>query len=63
MFRHFDIGLSTSWGGFNNFAVGGLLGMHFKNIRFSFQSDDFTGFVAPDKTTGAGGGFIFQVLF
>ena len=63
MFRHFDIGVSMSFGGFNNFAVGGLLGMHFKHFRFSFQTDDFTGLIAPDNATGGGGGFIFQVLF
>ena len=63
VFRHLNLGLSASLGGFNDYAVGGLLGLQFKNVRFSLQSDDLTGFIAPNKTTGAGAGFILQLLF
>lgn len=63
VFWYFNTGLSFSLGGFNNYAVGGLLGLHFKNIQFSIQSDDMTGLIAPDRTTGAAAGFILQVLF
>lgn len=61
--RHLLIGASASWGGFNNFAVGGIVGVHFQHFRFSVQSDDFTGLIFPDSATGGGGGFIIQVLF
>ena len=62
IFRHFVGGLSVSLGGFNNYGVGGLIGINFANFRFSIQSDDFTGFFAPEKTTGAGAGFLLQLL-
>jgi hypothetical protein len=63
VYRHLLIGASASWGGFNNFALGGILGVHFKHFRFSAQSDDFTGLLFPDYGTGGGGGFVFQLLF
>jgi hypothetical protein len=63
MFKHFLFGFSASYGGFSNFVLGGLIGMHWKHFRFSFQSDDFTGLIFPDSGTGGGGGFIFQMLF
>ena len=61
--RHFLFGISTSVGGFNNFALGGIVGMHFKHFRFSFQSDDFTGLIMPEYGTAGGGGFLFQLRF
>jgi hypothetical protein len=60
--RHFLTGVSTTWGGFNNFAIGALAGMHFKHFRFSVQSDDITGLIFPESGTGGGLGFIFQYL-
>lgn len=62
VFKHVVYGFSTSFGGFNDVAVGGLLGLRFKHYRLSIQSDDFTGFIFPDKTTGAGFGLLFQIL-
>lgn len=61
--KHMVIGLSTSYGGFGAFALGGLVGAQFKNFRFSVQSDNFTGLILQDTATGGGGGFIFQYLF
>ena len=61
--RHFLFGVSTSVGGFNNFALGGIVGMHFKRFRFSFQSDDFTGLIFPELGTAAGGGVVFMLKF
>lgn len=63
LYHHFVFGISTTIGGFNDLALGGIVGVEFKNFRFSFQSDDLTGFLLPNKATGAAGGFIFQVLF
>ena len=63
LFEHFNIGLSTSVGGFNNFGIGGLIGLQYEHFRFSIQSDDLTGFIAPENTTGAGVGIVFQMLF
>jgi len=62
MFRHLHFGISTSWGGFKDFSLGALLGLQFKHFRFGAHSDDLTGLIFPEKATGAGGGFIFQVL-
>jgi len=61
--KFLNIGMSTSWGGFNNFAVGILLGMKFKHFQFGFHSDDFTGLIAPEHATGAGGGFLLRLEF
>ena len=62
LLNHLQIGISSSYGGLSNFGLGALLGVQFKNFRFGLQSDDFTGIVLPDKTTGAGIGVIIQVL-
>ena len=61
--KHLVLGISTSYGGFGGFAVGGLVGVQFKHFRFSVQSDNFTGLIFQDTATGGGGGFIFQILF
>ena len=63
LFWHIDLGISSSWGGFNDFAIGAMVGMHFKHFNLSVQSDDLTGFILPDQATGAGLGVLFQVLF
>jgi hypothetical protein len=61
--KHLLLGVSASYGGFGGFAVGGLVGIHYKHFRFSVQSDNFTGLIFQDTATGGGGGFIFQLLF
>ena len=63
VFRHLLLGASASWGGFNNFALGGLIGVHFQHFKFSAYSDDFTGLIFPESGTGGGGGFLLQILF
>ncbi len=63
MFNHLNIGLSTSWGGFNQFSVGGLIGANFKKFQFGIFSDDFAGFILPEKATGAGAGFLIRFKF
>jgi len=62
MFRILHLGLSASVGGFNNWGVGGLLGLELKHFRFGVHSDDFTWLFFPDETTAASAGFILQVL-
>lgn len=60
--KHFLFGVSASYGGINKWAMGGLIGMHWKHYRLSFQSDDFTGIILPNAGTGGGMGFMFQLL-
>lgn len=61
--RHMELGFSFSWGGFNNFGVGGLLGFRYKHFHISAYSDDFTGLIVPNEATGAGGGAMVKFLF
>lgn len=63
IFQYCVLGLNATWGGFNNFAMGGIIGMRFKDFSLSFYSDNFTGFIFPNKATGAAGGFMIQFLF
>ncbi len=63
IFCYFTMGMNVTLGGFNNFAVGGQIGMHFKNFRYSLYTDNITGFIFPNQATGAAGGFMFQFLF
>lgn len=60
MFRYIDAGMNVSWGGFKKYSVGALIGLRLKHFQLGIYSDDFTGFVAPDKATGAGLGVFLR---
>ncbi len=60
LFKSIYFGLNTAFGGLNPLAIGGLVGIRIRNLRFSIQSDDFTGFILPSKGTGIGLGFTFR---
>jgi hypothetical protein len=63
LFQHLVVGTNVTLGGFNNFAVGIQVGMHFKNFRFTLISDNITGFIFPNQATGAAGGLMLQYYF
>ncbi|QSE95867.1 DUF5723 family protein [Fulvivirga lutea] len=56
-------GVSVSYGGFNNLAIGAMLSARFGKTRFGIHADDFTGAIIPSRGTGLGFGLVFQCYF
>lgn len=63
MLKWLRAGVNVSYGGFNNLTIGGLLAVDVGKSQFGFMSDDFTGAILPDRGTGVGFGFVYQVTF
>ncbi|ELR69666.1 hypothetical protein C900_04891 [Fulvivirga imtechensis AK7] len=61
--KTFFVGISSSWGGFNDLAIGGLMGVRIRKTRLGIHCDDFTGFLFPKLGTGAGIGLILQTAW
>ena len=61
---YFDIGLSASYGGFNNFALGTFFAVNIgHSVKIGFSSDNMTALILPKTATGFDIATNFSVSF
>jgi len=62
-FRHFNLGLSMSYGGYNNFVFGPFVGFKGKHSCLMIASDNFGGLIFPHIATGVDLSICYTVSF